>query len=77
MGGEEAQPMIHLMGEMVKSYLSIPPANETISPEFIGQMVIESMWAVSQWAGDFNPFHIHQVELSGVIYLRVPPSLKD
>ena len=33
LGSEEAQPMIHLIGEMVKSYLSIPP-------EFIGQMVI-------------------------------------
>ena len=77
LGGEEAQPMIHLIGEMVKSYLSIPPANETISPEFIGQMVIESMWAVSQWAGDFNPFHIHEGQLSGVFYLRVPKSLPE
>ena len=40
--------------------------------------LLESMWVVSQWAGDFNPFmHVHQGELSGVIYLRVPPSLKD
>ena len=77
LGSSEAQPMINLIGEMVKNYISIPPANETISPEFVGQMVIQSMWAVSQWAGDFNPFHIHQGELSGVIYLRVPPSLKD
>ena len=48
LGSPDAQPMIHLMGEMVKSYLSIPPASETISPEFVGQMIIESMWAVSQ-----------------------------
>ena len=40
-------------------------------------MVIESMWSVSQWAGDFNPFHIHDGQLSGVCYLRVPPSLKE
>ena len=77
LGSPDAQPMIHLMGEMVKSYLSIPPASETISPEFVGQMIIESMWAVSQWAGDFNPFHIHEGQLSGVCYLRVPPSLPD
>ena len=40
-------------------------------------MVIESMWAVSQWAGDFNPFHIHEGQLSGVFYLRVPKSLPE
>ncbi len=77
MASEEFQPMVQLLGEMVKQYISIPPANETISPEYVGKMVIESMWTVSQWSGDFNPFHIHQGELSGVFYLRVPPSLKD
>jgi uncharacterized protein (TIGR02466 family) len=77
MGTQDFLPMVNLIGEMVKSYLSIPPARETISPEFIGKMVIQSMWAVSQWAGDFNPFHIHEGQLSGVFYLRVPPSLPD
>ena len=75
MGGKEFLPMVSYIGEMVKSYISIPPANETISPEFVGKMVIESMWVVSQYAGDFNPFHIHEGQLSGVLYLRVPPSL--
>ena len=68
-------PMVTFIGEMVKQYISIPPANETISPEFVGKMLIESMWVVSQYAGDFNPFHIHEGQLSGVCYLRVPPSL--
>ena len=58
LGSPGAQPMVHLLGEMVKSYISIPPASETISPEFVGKMVIQSMWAVSQWAGDFNPLSI-------------------
>jgi len=75
MGGEEFLPMVSFIGEMVKSYISIPPASETISPEFVGKMVIESMWVVAQYAGDFNPFHIHEGQLSGVLYLRVPPSL--
>jgi len=75
MNTEEFMPMVQLMGEMVKNYISIPPASETIKPEFVGKMVIESMWCVSQWAGDFNPFHIHEGQLSGVCYLRVPPSL--
>ena len=75
--GQNFKPIINALGQIVKKYISIPPASDTISPEFVGSMVIESMWVVSQWAGDFNPFHIHQGELSGVIYLRVPPSLKD
>ena len=77
MNTEEFLPMVNLMGEMVKQYISIPPASETITPEYVGKMVIESMWVVSQWAGDFNPFHIHEGQLSGVFYLRVPPSLPD
>ena len=75
MNTPEFMPMVSFIGEMVKQYISIPPANETISPEFVGKMVIESMWVVSQSAGDFNPFHIHEGQLSGVFYLRVPPSL--
>jgi hypothetical protein len=75
MNTEEFMPMVQLIGEMVKNYISIPPASETISPDYVGKMVIESMWCVSQWAGDFNPFHIHEGQLSGVCYLRVPPSL--
>ena len=74
---EKFKPIIGAFAQIVKQYISIPPASDTISPEFVGSMVVESMWVVSQWAGDFNPFHVHQGELSGVIYLRVPPSLKD
>jgi len=77
MNTEEFMPMVQLIGEMVKNYISIPPASETIKPEFVGKMVIESMWAVSQWSGDFNPFHIHEGQLSGVMYLRVPKSLPE
>jgi uncharacterized protein (TIGR02466 family) len=77
MSTEEFKPMVEFIGEMVKAYISIPPASETISPEFVGKLVIQSMWTVSQWAGDFNPFHIHEGQLSGVIYLRIPPGLKE
>ena len=76
MSTEEFKPMVEFMGEMVKAYISIPPASETISAEFVGKLVIQSMWTVSQWAGDFNPFHIHEGQLSGIIYLRIPPGLK-
>ncbi len=77
MGSQDCAPMIEFIGEMVRQYISIPPASETISPEFVGKMVVQSMWVVSQWAGDFNPFHIHEGQLSGVMYLRVPPSLPE
>ena len=76
MSTKEFQPMVQYIGEMVKAYISIPPANETISPAFVGKLVIQSMWMVSQYAGDFNPFHIHEGQLSGVIYLRIPPGLQ-
>ena len=77
MSTKEFKPMVDYLGEMVKAYISIPPANETISPAFVGKLVIQSMWVVSQWAGDFNPFHIHEGQLSGIIYLRIPPGLKE
>jgi len=77
MNTPEFLPMVHVISEMVKQYISIPPASETITPDYVGKMVIESMWFVSQWAGDFNPFHIHEGQLSGVFYLRVPPSLPE
>ena len=32
------------------------------------------MWVVSQWSGDFNPSHVHDGDLSGVIYLRYTTS---
>jgi len=75
MNTEEFMPMVQLMGEMVKNYISVPPASETIKPEFVGKMVIESMWAVSQWAGDFNPAHMHDGDLSGVFYTKMPKSI--
>ena len=75
LGGKTFEPLISALGQIVKQYISIPPASDTISPEYVGKMVIQSMWSVSQYAGDFNPFHIHEGQLSGVCYLRVPPSL--
>ena len=72
---KEGQQIAFLLGEMVKQYLSIPPASETLAPDKVQQMVIESMWAVSQWAGDFNPAHMHDGDLSGVFYTKMPESI--
>ena len=35
------------------------------------------VWVVSQYAGDFNPVHIHDANLSGVAFLKVPPGFKE
>ena len=36
-----------------------------------------SVWVVSQYAGDFNPLHIHDANLSGVAFLKIPPKFKE
>ena len=55
------------------SYLVNNPVGEiALGIEDITGAQILSMWAVSQWAGDFNPLHVHSGDLSGVIYLKIP-----
>jgi len=36
-----------------------------------------SVWVVSQYAGDFNPIHIHDANLSGVTFLKMPPKFEE
>ena len=36
-----------------------------------------SVWVVSQYAGDFNPVHIHDSNLSGVAFLKVPAGFEE
>ena len=36
-----------------------------------------SVWVVSQYAGDFNPVHIHDANLSGVAFLKMPPKFEE
>jgi uncharacterized protein (TIGR02466 family) len=38
---------------------------------------LSSLWINIMRAGDFNPPHTHDGELSFVIYLKVPPGLKE
>ena len=37
-----------------------------------GSKVAFRTWVVSQYAGDFNPMHIHDANLSGVAFLKIP-----
>jgi len=36
-----------------------------------------TVWVVSQVAGDFNPLHVHDANLSGVAFLKVPPNFEE
>ena len=36
-----------------------------------------NVWVVSQYAGDFNPMHIHSSNLSGVAFLKMPPKFEE
>ena len=73
----EFAPMSNSLQMIIEKYLEHPPMINTISPDKVDKILITSMWVVSQWAGDFNPSHVHDGDLSGVIYLRIPPSLKE
>ena len=38
---------------------------------------LDHSWVVSQYAGEFNPFHHHNGDFSGGIYLKVPEGMND
>ena len=38
---------------------------------------LERAWIVSQYAGDFNPPHLHRGNISGVGYLKIPSSIRN
>ena len=45
------------------------PTNENIN--------ISSSWIVSQYKGEYNPWHQHSGHLSGVIYLKLPKDMMN
>ena len=59
-------------------YLRNSPAGTTgMDRKYITGCQIVTIWCVSQWAGDFNPLHVHSGDLSGVLYLKVPEGLAE
>ena len=42
-----------------------------------GSKVAFRTWVVSQYAGDFNPVHIHDANLSGVAFLKIPSGFSE
>ena len=50
----------------------------TINKEPVkGSKVGFRVWVVSQYAGDFNPMHIHDSNLSGVAFLKMPDKFEE
>ena len=43
----------------------------------IKDLSIQNMWIVSQRAGEYNPLHHHDGDLSGILYLRLPTDLSS
>ena len=41
------------------------------------QTVFRDAWIVLSRAGDYNPVHKHSAQLSGIIYVKVPPQVAD
>ena len=54
-----------------------PPSTTNTDRKYITGCQILTVWCVSQWAGDFNPLHVHSGDLSGVLYLKVPEGLAE
>ena len=40
------------------------------------QGILQRVGSISQFAGDFNPIHIHDANLSGVAFLKMPPGFE-
>ena len=57
--------MITMAKQYYKHTINAEPAE--------GSKVAFRVWVVSQVAGDFNPMHIHDANLSGVAFLKIPP----
>ena len=52
--------------------------NHTIGKEPVeGSKVGFRVWVVSQYKGDFNPMHIHDANLSGVAFLKMPDGFEE
>ena len=58
---------------MSKTYYKHVIDKEPVEGSKIGFRV----WVVSQYAGDFNPMHIHDSNLSGVAFLKMPPKFEE
>ena len=50
---------------------------ETGTKPTLDNIHLTHSWVVSQYAGDFNPFHHHNGDFSAGVYLKVPDGMND
>ena len=58
---------------MSKTYYKHTIGKEPVEGSKVGFRV----WVVSQYKGDFNPMHIHDANLSGVAFLKMPDGFEE
>ena len=70
----EVKSLETIINKLVTEYIMKTVADQ-FKPE--NTNMTYSSWVVSQYAGDFNPMHIHVSHLSGVFFLKVPPGYEE
>ena len=63
-----------IINKLVTEYILKTVGNQ-FNPE--NTNMTYTSWVVSQYAGDFNPVHIHDSQLSGVFFLKIPPGYEE
>ena len=59
-----------------RSYKWIEIANDGVKPT-LDNIHLTHSWIVSQYAGEYNPYHHHSGDFSAVIYLKIPPKMQE
>ena len=78
--------LFNIMKQGCLDYLNFMIENERNNPwtrmktgkkPTIDNIHLTHSWVVSQYAGDFNPFHHHNGDFSAGVYLKVPEGMND
>ena len=59
-----------------RSYKWIEIANDGVQPT-LDNIHLTHSWIVSQYAGEYNPYHHHTGDFSAVVYLKIPPKMQE
>ena len=83
-GKEDKQFLLNVMKSGCLEYLkeSIKQGNHHTWKKIAGDAIptldnihLTHSWVVSQYAGEYNPWHHHTGDFSSVIYLKLPPNM--
>ena len=59
-----------------RAYLSYKMAGRDTKPTVDNIHLVHS-WIVSQYAGEYNPYHHHGGDISAVVYLKIPDGMEE